>query len=212
MPYQLPRNRVYSLDSLDSLRSPVALEPPPPLPRVAPPIDRPVAANVADELTVVLHDDVDALQHIAAHIAHPRFWTDDMLAAPLATFAYIFANPANFVVTLGRAPGDGALAYVRDSKPWRASFFGIAWGRGARRRPDLWRMATLAAFRAMEITALDGVTARSNTLAARAMERTGFSYRADLPGALLFNGERTDALWFELERSVVLDPAYLSTD
>lgn len=198
-----------------------------PLPAVVVPPDPPSSPRPADsapptpqgaptyDIRVILPraDHEADLRHIAAMAARPQarlFWTDEMLLAPLAAFVTIFANPANFVVMLGAGSGDGALAYVRDTKPWRASFYGLAWGRAAMRRPDLWRLSTVAAFRTMRITALDGITAAHNTLACRAMESMGFHWRATLPGALRYAGRSCDAHWYELTATEVLGPSYLA--
>jgi RimJ/RimL family protein N-acetyltransferase len=113
------------------------------------------------------------------------------------TYLNIFCNTNNLVLDIG---GDGIMAFERASNGICAWLYGASWGPASMRAVEARTTAYRTALLGLGVHAIEGVTAQSNTLAKKAMRSSGMKYKGRLPGALWYNGERTEGAWFEITR------------
>ena len=120
-----------------------------------------------------------------------------MRVNPVAFYINLFCNTNNLVLDVG---GDGTMAFERSNNGICAWLYGASWGPQSMRATNARQAAYKAALLGLGVHTIEGITAQSNTLAKKAMERSGMKYRGRLPGALWYNGERTEGAWFEITR------------
>ena len=150
------------------------------------------------EIKVVAPTDQEALSRIAQHIAKQKFWEDGMLFNIGETFQYAFMNPNAFVVEIAEA---GVLSFVTIHPRMRARLYGVMWSPRAMRKPELWRTAGIAAFEALELHVIEALTSWDNSLARKAMEAGGMTFKGRIKDALCYSGVVKDAAWYEATRA-----------